>query len=166
MKKSILLLLFVTGFAIAQERIPEYKASNNITYKEGDTIALGRGSGFQGTFVYVQVAGWLTGVQPVGIGSAYSGLNVVLKKIKKAKFKGSEKIFFIVGGGNITNYQLIIEDAIASCEIKDCIKAVNQQVQVIQTDKYDKLKKLKELLADGTISQEEFDAEKKKILLE
>jgi hypothetical protein len=52
-----------------------------------------------------------------GIGSAYSGLNVIIKKIKQVTFKGAVKTGFIVGGGNI-NYLLLIEDAIATCEIK------------------------------------------------
>lgn len=163
MKKIILLLLLVTGFANAQERILEYKASNNVTYKVGDTIQLGRGSGIQGTFVYLKMAGWAAG-SATQIGSAYGGLNVNIKKIKKATFKGAEKIYFTVGGGNITNYSLEIEEAIATCEVKDCASA--QGTVVSQSDKYDKLKKLKDLLADGTLTQEEYDSEKKKLLNE
>jgi len=164
MKKIILLLLLVSGVANAQERLTEYKASNGITYKEGDMILLGRGSGGQGTFVYLKMAGWAvaTSGNTTQIGSAYSGLNVEIKKIKKQKFKGAEKIIFTVGGGNITNYSLEIEDAIGSCEIKDCV--TQNSAPATQTDKYDQLKKLKALLADGTLSQEEYDVEKKKLL--
>jgi len=162
MKKIILLLLF-TSFSFAQERLKEYKASNDITYKEGDTITLGRGSGGQGTFIYLKIAGIMAG-SATQIGSSYSGLNVIIKKIKLAKFKGAEKVFFTVGGGNITNYMLEIEEAIATCEVKDCLKP--QNTSITQTDKFDKLKKLKLLLADGTLNQEEFDAEKKKLLNE
>jgi hypothetical protein len=51
-------------------------------------------------------------------------------------------------------------DAIATCEIK----GVEPKATVIsQSDKFDKLKKLKELLNDGTLTQEEYDAEKKRI---
>lgn len=163
MRKIILLLLFVSSFASAQDKVSEYKASNNIAYKVGDTIKLGRGSGLQGTFVYLKMAGWMAG-STTQIGSAYGGLNVIIKKIKKQTFKGGEKIYFTVGGGNITNYSLEIEEAIASCEIKDCVK--NQETLTPQSDKYDKLKKLKDLLADGTLSQEEFESEKKKLLKE
>lgn len=163
MKKIILLLLLVTGFANAQERLSEYKASNEITYKEGDTIQLGRGSGIQGTFVYLKVAGWAAG-SATQIGSAYGGLNVTIKKIKKATFKGGTKIYFTVGGGNITNYSLEIEEAIASCEVKDCIKP--KLTVVSQSDKYDKLKKLKDLLVDGTLTEDEYNIEKKKLLQE
>ncbi|MBC7847269.1 MAG: SHOCT domain-containing protein [Flavobacterium sp.] len=161
MKKIILLLLLVSGFVNAQENLKEYVASNGITYKVGDMVLLGRGSGGQGTFVYLKIAGWMAG-SSTQIGSAYSGLNVEIKKIKKQKFKGAEKIVFTVGGGNITNYSLEIEEAIGSCEIKDCNTQSNAPVS--QTDKYDQLKKLKALLADGTLTQEEYEAEKKKLL--
>lgn len=162
MKKIILLLLLAISFSgNAQEKLNEYTASNKITYKEGDMITLGRGSGLQGTFVYLKIAGWMAG-GTTQIGSAYSGLNVEIKKIKKFKFKGAEKTVFTVGGGNITNYSLEIEEAIASCEIKDCI---NQNTTTIgEADKYDKLKKLKVLFDDGTLTKEEYDVEKKKLL--
>jgi hypothetical protein len=73
------------------------------------------------------------------IGSAYSGLNVIIKKNKTSYFKGAVKTGFIVGGGNITNYLLLIEDAIATCEIKDCVE---KATVISQSDKFDKLKKL------------------------
>lgn len=161
MKKIFFLLFLFTAFTNAQSRIAEYKASNSITYKEGDSISLGRGSGIQGTFVYLKMAGWAAGSE-TQIGSAYSGLNVIIKKIKKVKFKGAEKIVFIVGGGNITNYSLEIEDAIATCEIKDCNSKINSKI--VESNKYDDLKKLKNLLDEGVLSKEEFEAEKKKLL--
>jgi len=162
MKKIIVLLLFVISFSgNAQEKLNEYKASNGITYKIGDNVTLGRGSGTQGTFVYLKIGGWMAGGS-TQIGSAYSGLNVDIKKIKKLKYKGAEKVMFTVGGGNIVNYSLDIESAISSCEVKDCN---NQSSSVItETDKYDKLKKLKQLLDDGTLTNEEYELEKKKLL--
>jgi uridylate kinase len=54
--------------------------------------------------LYLFKSGWAVGVTPQGIGSAYSGLNVIIKKIKQVTFKGAVKTGFIVGGGNITNY--------------------------------------------------------------
>jgi hypothetical protein len=35
------LILLISSFANAQQRIKEYKASNQVVYKEGDTITLG-----------------------------------------------------------------------------------------------------------------------------
>jgi hypothetical protein len=74
MKKIILLILLISSF-LMQQKNKRYKASNQVVYKEGDTITLGRGSGFNGNFVFVQISGWTAGVTPQGIGSAYSGLN-------------------------------------------------------------------------------------------
>lgn len=56
-------------------------------------------------------------------------------------------------------------------EIKKYIENFNSQSQLTtpisitqQSDKYDKLKKIKELLDNGTLTQEEFEKEKQKIL--
>lgn len=159
MKKILLLLLF-TSFCFGQ-RLTEYKASNGITYKEGDTIKLGMGSGNRGSFVYLQIGGWMAG-SATPIGSNYNGLNVIVAKIKKFTFKGAEKVVFSVKGGNITNYILIIEDAISVCEIKDCNE---KKIAVInESDKFDKLKKLKELFDSGVLTKEEYETQKKKLL--
>jgi hypothetical protein len=37
--------------------------------------------------LYLFKSGWAVGVTPQGIGSAYSGLNVIIKKIKQVTFK-------------------------------------------------------------------------------
>ena len=96
------------------------------------------------------------------LGAANSGLIVTLKKIKKYNYKRYKGVYFTVGGGNITNYTIDIENAIKSCEIEVC----NDKKEVAESkpDKYDQLAKLKKLLDDGVLTQEEYDAEKKKIL--
>lgn len=121
--KKLLFFLLLSSVTFGQ-KITEYKATNQIVYKVGDTISLGRGSGNQGSFVYLQIGGIMAGSGTI-IGQQYSGLNVIVAKIKKYKFKGAEKVIFSVKAGNITNYNLYIEDAIAVCEIKDCIKNTN-----------------------------------------
>jgi hypothetical protein len=166
--KSIVLIAFVIGCIIecSAQKKDEYKASNGITYKIGDKIKLGQGSGLNGSFVYLTVSGWAALADPNeakagSIPARYSGMAIVIKKIKAMKLKGVEKVMFSVGAGNISNYSLDIEGAIASCEIEDC-KKPNQQT----SDKYDRLKKLKELLDSGAITQAEYDKEKEKILSE
>ena len=57
MKYCLLLLLsFSSSIAFAQ-RLDEYKATNGITYHEGDTVRLGRGSAPNGDFLYLQMGG-------------------------------------------------------------------------------------------------------------
>lgn len=153
-----------------------YEATNGIVYKVGDTIKLGRGSAPNGDFNYLQMGGMYNSLSALqgdtenissGIGRNYSGLKVILKKIKYWKLKGARKVVFVVGGGNITNYNLMIEDAIATCEIEDCDRRNQSETPIIYQkvdDKYDKIKKLKELLDMGAITKEEYDKEKKKLL--
>jgi len=164
------LILLIFSSAYGQKNIAEYNASNGITYKIGDKIKLGRGSATNGDFLYLQMGGWGAamsynsnkGSDQFNIGKSYSGLAVEIKKIKTYKFKGEEKVIFTVAGGNITNYNLVIEDAIATCEVADCKK--EETTTSSSESKLDKLKKLKELLDSGTLTQEEFDKEKQKVL--
>jgi hypothetical protein len=86
----------------------------------------------------------------------------VIKKIGNWKRKGADRIFFTVGVGLLTNYYLFIEDAIATFEIVVCKSS--DQPAAAASDKYDQLKKLKDLFDQGVINQEEYDKEKKKIL--
>lgn len=146
------------------KKLKEYTAFNGTTYKPGDIIKLGKGSAPNGDFVYLQIGGWAagTGASTI-IGSSYAGLAVEVKKIKEYNFKGQEKVAFTVDGGNITNYLLMIEDAIATCEVADCNNELGE-VQNSTTDKYDELKKLKELLDSGVLTQEEYESEKRKVL--
>lgn len=161
MKKlfTFLFIVFVS-FSYGQ-RLDSYEASNGIVYKPGDTVQLGLGSGLQGTFVHLQLGGWMAG-EPTQIGANYSNLGVVVKKIKKRKLKGVEKVFFVVGGGNITNYNLMIEEAIQVCEVTPCPN--KEGAVVVKDDKYDKLAKLKKLYDEGVLTKEEFETEKSKIL--
>lgn len=136
-----------------------YAASNGVTYNVGDTIKLGRGSDTNGNFAYLTMGGFgsaltaMDGAEPIIVGSALSGMGAVIKKIKTAKLKGQKKIYLIVGAGNISNYNLDIEGAISTCEVADC-KGKSESPKGT-TDKYEKLKKLKELLDQGALTQEE-----------
>ncbi len=164
-----MLILSINAYS---ETIETYKASNGITYKIGDEIKLNKGSGPSGGFLYLQMGGWGAamsyntngGPDQMNIGRQYNGINVTLKKIKEQKIKGQTKIYFVVGGGNITNYNLMIEDAIATCEIVDCVAKTTKTENINELSKADEIKKLKDLMDSGAITKDEFEAEKKKIL--
>ena len=178
MKKLLLVATIFCGFAIFGQKISKsevYTASNGITYKVGDTITLGRGSGMNGHFEYLQMGGFYNSMAAMNgnynqvnssLDRNFSGMNIVVKKIKTAKDKrGTNKTYFVIGGGNITNYYLMIEDAIATCEVKECSKS--QQVEIVSSEsKYDKLKKIKDLKDSGVLSDEEYQKEKEKLLKE
>ena len=85
---SLVFLLLVINQTFSQ-KLNEYKASNQITYKIGDTITLGKGSAPNGDFNYLQMGGMFNTLAVMNgnnqdvagsIGRNYSGLNVILKK--------------------------------------------------------------------------------------
>ena len=168
MKKYLLLIITILTFGSLQaqkkvEKLKEFTATNGVTYKVGDEFKLGQGSDTNGKFVYVNIGGWgvSSNAEQNRLGAANSGLIVTLKKIKKYNLKRFKGVYFIVGGGNITNYTIDIENAIKSCEIEICDN--DKSITENKPDKYDQLAKLKKLLDDGVLTQEEFDAEKKEI---
>ncbi|UJH90909.1 SHOCT domain-containing protein [Antarcticibacterium sp. 1MA-6-2] len=177
MKKITFLLLALLTLNAVQaqkkvEKLDEFTASNGITYKVGDEIKLGRGSDTDGRFVYVNMGGWGTVLAATSdanynaeqnrLGAANSGLIVTIKKIKKYDQKRYKGVYFTVGGGNITNYVIDIENAIATCEVENCKD--NENIAQSSTDKYDQLEKIKKLFDNGVLSKEEYEAEKKKVL--
>lgn len=164
----IITLIFVYGLSFAQgSLLEEYTASNGISYRPGAIINLKKGSAPNGDFVYLTMAGWAISTNPQDnlVSKTYAGLAIEVKKIRKQKMKGAEKIYFVVGAGNITNYTLDIEQAIESCEIEDCLDSSEVQ-PTPSDDPLERLKKLKQLLDMGAITQEEFDLQKEKILKE
>lgn len=154
------------------EKLKEYTASNGITYKVGDEFKLGRGSDTDGRFVYVNMAGWGAALaatndsnynaQQNRLGAANAGLIVTIKKIKKYNQKRFKGVYFTIGGGNITNYAVDIENAIATCEVEICND--EKPIANSSSDKYDKLSKIKKLYDEGVLTKEEYEIEKEKIL--
>tara|TARA_R110002051_G_scaffold224048_1_gene287242 strand:- start:3966 stop:4445 length:480 start_codon:yes stop_codon:yes gene_type:complete len=153
---SAIILLLTLSLSVKSQTLKEYKASNGLTYKKKDTIVMSEGSGYDDTYKYL----WIRGGGKINT-VAYQGIKVVIKKIKRFKNRGTEKVLFSIGGGNIINYTLDIEGAISSCEIKNCIK---DRKDISLNDKYDKLAKIKKLFDEGILTKEEYESEKKKIL--
>lgn len=171
MKVFILsIIAFVLASNAYSEQLSSHKASNGIIYKIGDEIKLGRGSGQNGTFVCLTLGGWgavvNAGSNMPTIPSNYSGMIATIKKIKTIETQQGKVIFsvFIKKTMNTTNFNLDIEDAIATCEVADCKKDAIPVTIVNTPSKFDELKKLKELLDAGAITEEEYKTEKEKLL--
>ena len=158
-------LFYLTGNSQATESLDSYTASNGITYSVGDEVKLGKGSDSDGKFVYVTIGGWAVSTNPEAnrLPAANAGLIVTIKKIKKYNKKRMKKVVLTVGGGNITNYLIDLENAIDKCEIENCVDD-KQEVSSQEPDKYDKIKKLKDLLDEGILTKDEYESEKKKLL--
>jgi hypothetical protein len=172
MKKALFIIILLMPLFICAQKLTGYKAINGITYHIGDTVRLGLGSSPGGTFLYLQMGGWgaamsydsNAGPNQLNIGRGYANTAVIVKKIKAGKINGIAKYWFIVGGGNLTNYNLMIDEAIQVCEVIPCQSGSSAIGQQAPEDNLDKLKKLKALFDAGTITQAEYDEQKKKLL--
>lgn len=148
----------------------EYKASNGKTYHVGDTVKIALGSMTDGSFKYVQAS------QPAFLPPRRNGndlnarkdfanTNAVIKKIKTGSrlTDNGNKIILVVKGNGLINFDVWIEEAIATCEVTPCTTATNT-AQMPGVGVADELLKLKKLLDAGALTQEEFNTQKKKLL--
>lgn len=175
MKTIILLIILIiplTSIAQFKKLKEPYAASNGVTYSYGDTIKIGRGSAPNGNFMHFQMTGLMAQMGSTSAGTeanmlnrSYAGTNAKIINLYTHNLNGVKKIVAKVNVGGVTmgGYLLYLEDAIASCEVLPC---ANEQegTTVKKEDKYDKLKKLKGLLDESVLTQEEYDTEKKKLL--
>ena len=160
MKKIILLVICVLSVGyISAQSLTEYTASNNVTYHIGDTIKLGRGSAPNGDFIYCQMGdtyavmaalGGSVGRIDQGLPRNLSGANMIIKKIKETKFKGAKLISFNVAGGNFVQYKILVEDALATGELKSNGYTSDEALSA--------LKKAKDKLDLGLIKPEQYDS--------
>ncbi|MGZ3874305.1 MAG: SHOCT domain-containing protein [Mucilaginibacter sp.] len=167
MKKTVVFICLLASMSCFAQKNRIYKASNNVTYFVGDSVKMGRGSAPNGDYRYLQMGGWAAalsydpqqGSSQFNIGRDFYGMSVKIKKIDVIINRGTPKIYFVVGGGNITNYNLFIEDAIAACEVIPC-----GDNSTVVSSVADELFKLKQLLDSGAITLDEYNKEKKKLL--
>ena len=161
------------------EKINEYKASNGVTYNIDDEITLNKGSSRNGDFVFLTDSknGIMEFEERLQSNGKRMGETVVIKKIVKYNTKNMQGIYFSVNvTGRVHNSILDIEGAIYSCEIGYCeqkeeitIKekeVINKDSSTLSStqDKFDLLRELKKLHDEGILTDEEYSAEKKKIL--
>ena len=148
----------------------EYKASNGRTYHIGDTVKIALGSMPDGNFKYV-LASQPAFLPPRRNGNDLSARkdfahsNAVIKKIKTGSrlTDNGNKIILVVKGNGLINFDVWIEEAIAACEVTPCATSTSTAT-VPATGVADELLKLKKLLDAGALTQDEFNAQKKKLL--
>lgn len=157
-KLALLLIISFSVLTFGQDKKNEYTTKHGISYKIGDTITLGRGSGTNGRFIYLQMGGWYSTLAlldgdietaNMGIGKELGGLGVVVKKIKTQKLNGIEKTYLVVDGGDLTNYYLYIDNAIISGEVVSNFMTSDVALN--------ELKKAKDKLDLDLISKDEYD---------
>ncbi len=133
-----------------------YVDKNGDSYSVGDTLKIWKPSGVDGKFVYItriDIIGDVTAAGP-----AASNTNAIIKKIRvEGTKRAGYKVFFQTKGSTaIDNYFFNIEDAIASKEIRS--KGMTSDEALSE------LKKEKEKLDLGLISQEEYNKVKAKLI--
>lgn len=174
MKKLLLCLLIAPCFASAQIDLPKIVEDTLFTTSgfkavAGTDVKLGVGTLPNGDFKFVTVSrGPINDPrrrpEPVGI-----NWNGHIMHIKKFHQDGSTKrgytYYLVLGGGTLFTYLCDIENAIASGEL---VVPEEFRPRTAQSgtapNAVDQLKKLKDLLDAGAITQNEYDSAKKKIL--
>lgn len=151
MKKLLLLVFLLASMHCFAQDTAYYKASNGVTYKIYDEVKLGKGSGGNGNFTFIQSS-------THEMNRIYNNASLKIRSIKVFKTGDNEKILFEVRDRGI-KYDIAIEDAIDACEVLPCNPIQNSTGSVA-----DELIKLKKLLDNGALTQAEFDAQKKKLL--
>jgi len=169
MKKLVLIIILLIPVLSRAQKITQYKAINGVTYHVKDSVMLNQGSAKDSTFVNVQQTGFILGGNH-NLPGYYLHTNVQIKSIKLETERGVDKYIFVINEGGLFSYSLYIDDAISACEVSPCTVTsfVKQQMGNIVKQPAgsvaDEIKKLKDLLDSGALTQAEFDAQKKKLL--
>lgn len=150
---------------------------------EGQEIKVGRGTMVDGDFKYIRTNSSsifayysTTGYNnQANSANAFPRRNSGLKyKIKSVEKRGNKKhgyVYYAKIGSGIVNYEIDVENAIESGElmVPDEFKPKSKEnITVVEVNSKisvaDELIKLKKLLDDGVLTQEEYNEQKKKVL--
>lgn len=164
------LILITTLSLYAQidgkKSLEPYTATDGTTFKVGDKVKLGSGTRESGAFKYIyQPANFLTGAPQDFLDSKFSNMQFDIKhfKIQGTKRSGYKTVAIINPHGGY-NYVIDLDAAVEDKEITTDSNSAKKEVAQNAPSKADELLKLKTLLDQGAITQEEYDQEKKKIL--
>lgn len=134
----------------------QYISKDGAIYKEGDTIIVGKGSDANGSFVYV------TGLSPSfesykPSASIYNTKAIISQiTVKGDKKAGWKALFFTKSSFRQNALMFFIEDAVANGEIKSFGMTSDEALA--------ELRKCKDKLDLGVITQEEFDKKKAELM--
>jgi len=176
MRKCILPILILIACTVhAQDSIylrnDTLHTTSGFKIYPGQELTLGTGTMPNGDFRYITIStASFYYIANKGHGGGISSLS--RKNINqhvtvfKIDTRGSEKkgyLYYPIINIGSNRYQVDSDGAIATGEIV-VPNEFKSKPAASQSDVYDKLKKLKELLDSGAITQEEYDAQKKKLL--
>ncbi|MEZ2441070.1 SHOCT domain-containing protein [Chitinophaga sp. RCC_12] len=152
-----------------------YTTPSGWTVKPGDELKIGKGSMPNKTFsfIYQSPAGFATETSGDNYSNKrYAGTNMAGKstKVKSLIAYGNKKTGYTivarVGFGELVNYWIEIDNAVDGGELIPPAAYAKKEQGGTSTggSVADELKKLKELLDSGALTQEEYNAQKKKLL--
>lgn len=153
--KHLLFTLLISISAFAQR---EYKTSQDLTFKVGDTLEIGQPMG-----ISLGVGHWKTIFTKKG--KELTNNNLINKRFiinKIEEVEGITRFSFHIYG---SDFYVNIDEGLAKGEIiNPYSKSKTSATESDKLDKYDKLKKIKDLYDSGALTKEEYESEKVKIL--
>jgi hypothetical protein len=186
MKKIAIAFILLSTNAFSQEELPKF--SNDTLYTaSGYTITLnqelkiGTGSMPDGDFKFIRknsasMFNYTSNTGYQGLANqansfprSEAGHTYKVKRIEKRGTKKHGYNYYVVLNSGLIKYEMDVENAITFGELIVPVEFRPKKESVVvevkqQTSVADELKKLKALLDDGTLTQEEYDAQKKKLL--
>ncbi len=158
-----LMMSFITVVSLGQEvkyddvqsglvkkgKFETYVSKDGSVYKVGDKIQFGTPSGTNGKFVTIQNVDIMGTISVVGAEAINTSAEIKKIRVYGTKRAGYKVSFQTKGLTGIDNYILYIEDAIQVGEIKSFGMTSDEALT--------ELKKAKDKLELGLITQEEFD---------
>ena len=139
----------VNNGTVTKGKFESYIAKDGSEFKIGDRIEFGMPSGVNGKFVTIQKVDLAGTVYVVGAEAINTSAEIKKIRVSGNKRAGFKVNFQTKGMTGVDNYFVNIEDAILVGEIKSDGMTSDQALQ--------ELKKAKDKLDLGLISQEEFD---------
>lgn len=171
MKHVLTLLLLGAGLTaqaqILGKSIPEYTTTRGTIFHKGDTIRLALGTDIGGRFKYVAVPpNFLLNARPLPFDATYANQRLVIKDIR---------VLMPINRGTSRTVAIVPTDAFnghvdmdAAEEAGEIVTAHNRPtrsaLQAPGMSVADELLKLKKLQEAGVITQQEFEAQKAKLL--